>query len=111
MPEQVFFERYASQGASDNSYYKQCRQHLQSIREQIPELPLSNAWLASQIAHRVPEGSTIHFGILNSLRCWNFFELPASVTAASNVGGFGIDGGLSSLIGASLRSEEHTSEL
>ena len=37
-----------------------------------------------------------------SLRAWNFFELPVGVRAASNVGGFGIDGCMSSLIGASL---------
>lgn len=106
MPEQAFFAHYAGQAAgqvADNAcYYEQCRQQLQAIRNNLPELPLSNAWLASQLAHRIPAGSTIHFGILNSLRCWNFYELPASVTAASNVGGFGIDGGLSSLIGASL---------
>lgn len=106
MPEQAFFAHYGGQAAGqvpDNaSYYEQCRQQLQAIRDNLPELPLSNAWLASQLAHRIPAGSTIHFGILNSLRCWNFYELPASVTAASNVGGFGIDGGLSSLIGSSL---------
>lgn len=106
MPEQAFFAHYAGQAAGqapvNTSYYEQCRQQLQAIRDNLPELPLSNAWLASQLAHRIPAGSTIHFGILNSLRCWNFYELPTSVTAASNVGGFGIDGGLSSLIGASL---------
>jgi 2-succinyl-5-enolpyruvyl-6-hydroxy-3-cyclohexene-1-carboxylate synthase len=62
--------------------------------------------MASRLAPRLPEGSTIHFGILNSLRAWNFFELPASVTSSSNVGGFGIDGCLSSLVGASLAHKE-----
>lgn len=56
--------------------------------------------------HRIPEGSTIHFGILNSLRSWNFFDLPSSVSSASNVGGFGIDGGMSALIGASLSNRD-----
>lgn len=107
MPELVFFQHYAGGTPVDNTYYRQCRQQLQDIRDKLPELPLSNAWLASQLAHRIPTGSTIHFGILNSLRCWNFFELPAGVTAASNVGGFGIDGGLSTLIGASL-ANPHT---
>ncbi|MFW2168186.1 2-succinyl-5-enolpyruvyl-6-hydroxy-3-cyclohexene-1-carboxylate synthase, partial [Enterobacter cloacae complex sp.6722794] len=44
----------------------------------------------------------IHFGILNSLRTWNFYDLPNTVTSFSNVGGFGIDGGVSTLLGASL---------
>jgi 2-succinyl-5-enolpyruvyl-6-hydroxy-3-cyclohexene-1-carboxylate synthase len=38
------------------------------------------------------------------LRAWNFFDLPPGVGSASNVGGFGIDGCTSSLIGASLAS-------
>lgn len=41
-------------------------------------------------------------GIYNSLRSWNFFELPKGVLGKCNVGGFGIDGGISSLVGASL---------
>jgi 2-succinyl-5-enolpyruvyl-6-hydroxy-3-cyclohexene-1-carboxylate synthase len=44
----------------------------------------------------------VHFGILNSLRSWNFFSLPPSVTSFSNVGGFGIDGALSTVLGAAL---------
>ena len=41
-------------------------------------------------------------GILNSLRNMDFFELDKSVTASSNVGGFGIDGALSTTIGQSM---------
>ena len=44
----------------------------------------------------------MHLGILNSLRTWNYFEAPQSVLGYSNTGGFGIDGCVSSLIGASL---------
>lgn len=102
MSEQTFFEYYSSKKSTSNSYYKSCSKHLESIRAKIPKLPYSNIWVASKLASNIPEGSTIHFGILNSLRSWNFFDLPETVTAASNVGGFGIDGGLSSLVGASL---------
>jgi len=41
-------------------------------------------------------------GILNSMRSWNLFPLPDGVSARCNVGGYGIDGGISTLIGASL---------
>jgi 2-succinyl-5-enolpyruvyl-6-hydroxy-3-cyclohexene-1-carboxylate synthase len=106
MPEQVFFERYTdTDRQGTDSYLKLCLEHLENFRQKIPELPFSNPWVASKLAHRIPEGSTIHFGILNSLRSWNFFELPQSVCAASNVGGFGIDGNLSSLLGASLTNK------
>lgn len=102
MPEQSFFEHYVTKKSVGDSYYRNCSKRLESIRKKIPELPYSNIWLASKLAPEIPQGSVVHFGILNSLRSWNFFELPKTATASSNVGGFGIDGGLSSLIGASL---------
>lgn len=102
MSEQSFFEHYITKKSAGDSYYRNCSKRLDSIRKKIPELPYSNIWLASKLASKIPQGSVVHFGILNSLRSWNFFELPKTVTASSNVGGFGIDGGLSSLIGASL---------
>ncbi|PKH80797.1 thiamine pyrophosphate-binding protein [Psychrobacter sp. 4Bb] len=102
MSEQSFFEHYTTKQPAGNKYFKSCHKRLESIRKKIPELPYSNIWLASKLAPQIPQGSIVHFGILNSLRSWNFFELPDSVITSSNVGGFGIDGGLSSLIGASL---------
>lgn len=102
MPEAHFFRHYHADEPQSLGYFQACANQLNSVRAQIPELPFSNIWAASQLAHRLPENSTIHFGILNSLRSWNFFELPETVKSASNVGGFGIDGGLSSLLGASL---------
>ncbi|RPA66585.1 2-succinyl-5-enolpyruvyl-6-hydroxy-3-cyclohexene-1-carboxylate synthase [Cyclobacteriaceae bacterium YHN15] len=103
MPEEQFFEYY-SKGKQGNAigYLEECKKQLNKISIKTSDLPLSNIWLASKMSSLIPEGSTIHFGILNSLRSWNFFELPDSVESASNVGGFGIDGGLSALIGASL---------
>lgn len=102
MPEEVFFEKYSQIEKSDDSYLQFCHHQLSETRNKIPDLPFSNIWLASRMAHLIPDGSTIHFGILNSLRSWNFFEIPSSVTSSSNVGGFGIDGNISSLLGASL---------
>jgi 2-succinyl-5-enolpyruvyl-6-hydroxy-3-cyclohexene-1-carboxylate synthase len=105
MPEEIFFKNYTKKEGKADSYLKICKDQLNEIYNKIPELPFSNIWLASKMAHRIPEGATIHFGILNSLRAWNFFELPKSVSSASNVGGFGIDGNVSSLIGASLANK------
>ena len=103
MDEKSFFQRYTDQSRTQtDQYLRECLTRLEDLRREIPEIPFSNLWVAACIAHKIPEGSVIHFGILNSLRSWNFFELPDSVTSASNVGGFGIDGGLSSLLGASL---------
>jgi len=103
MSERTFFEYYAENGAAtDHDYFDLCQERLSTMRESIPDLPFSNVWIASKMAHLIPAGSVVHFGILNSLRSWNFYELPNSVTSASNVGGFGIDGGVSTLVGASF---------
>lgn len=106
MPDKLFFENYVKKEFKNNdSYYKECIDQILKIRNKIPELPFSNIWIASKLSHLIPENSTIHFSILNSLRSWNFFELPESVHSTSNVGGFGIDGGVSTLVGASLTNK------
>lgn len=104
MSEIEFFNAYADRRplVKNTEYHECCLAEFVRLRTKVDDLPFSNVWLASQLAHRIPSGSVVHFGILNSLRSWNFFELPQSVHSASNVGGFGIDGAVSSLVGASL---------
>ena len=107
MSEACFFSHYANKKTSDTSdYVGMCQDYLLQVRSKIPEVAFSNIWLASRMAHCIPDGSAIHFGILNSLRAWNFFDLPATVSSWCNVGGFGIDGCVSSLIGASLANRD-----
>lgn len=102
MSEIFFFDYYKSSCLPEESYLKLCKSSMERIYNHIPELPFSNVWVASRLAPRIPKNSSIHFGILNSLRSWNFFPMDPSVHGISNVGGFGIDGNMSSLIGASF---------
>ena len=102
MDELVFFNHYAQGQASNDSFLEECVSYYKQILSKIPELPFSNLWCAQQISQKLPDNSVLHLGILNSLRSWNYFEIPNSVSVYSNVGGFGIDGDVSSLIGASL---------
>ncbi|MGC6456723.1 MAG: thiamine pyrophosphate-binding protein [Coraliomargaritaceae bacterium] len=102
LSEYAFLKSYIGTDRADSSYLDQCLKMLDQLRDHIPELPFSNIWLASRMASKFPENSTVHFGILNSLRSWNFYDLADGVESACNVGGFGIDGVLSSLFGASL---------
>ncbi len=103
MPEIVFFKHYAAGKCSDkHSYFDECVKEYETCYNQIPELPFSNLWIAKIISSRLPEGCVLHLGILNSLRSWNFFNIPKSVDSCCNAGGFGIDGIMSTLIGASL---------
>lgn len=107
MTEVDFFKYYAKQANKKDSKepslhleYKRIYENLYAL---IPEdLPFSNIWTAKTLAPKLPADSVIHLGICNSLRSWNFFNIPESVSAYSNTGGFGIDGGISSMVGASM---------
>ena len=102
MEEITFFRHYSNGGQSKTGYLEACRKYHQQALDALPDFPFSKVWIAQHSAPKVPEGTTLHVGILNSLRCWNYFDLPKGVTTACNVGGFGIDGDVSTLIGASL---------
>lgn len=102
MPEVDFLTRYKGKGIMADTFLNECRALYADYLARIPELPFGNIWVAKQLAQRIPVNSVLHLGILNTLRSWNFFELPPGVRTNANVGGFGIDGDISSLIGASL---------
>ena len=106
MEEVSFFESYMRNSRCKQAvdFAEEWKEVDSELRLKIPELPFSNLWVAQQTAPCLPEGSVLHLGILNSLRSWNFFETPNSVCGYANTGGFGIDGGVSSFIGASLAS-------
>lgn len=102
MNEEEFFEKYARKDCQKDNFLKIINNEIETVQQNIPELPFSNIWMAQQMVTKVPQNSEMHFGIYHSLRSWDFFKLPAGVLAKCNVGGFGIDGGVSSMIGASL---------
>lgn len=106
MPEEEFFERYSEAGHNHTEYLDACNAAVSDYLSKLPELPFSNIWMAQQIAPKLPKGCDFHMGIYHSLRSYNFFTLPEGVTSRCNVGGFGIDGGVSTFIGASLASPE-----
>lgn len=106
MTENCFFESYYDDKKQleepIQNYYNTCKTEIEEIKANIPELPFSNIWIAQNSVNLVPQNATIYLSILNSLRSWNFFEFPYPNHCFSNVGGFGIDGGLSTLLGASF---------
>jgi len=108
MDEINFFEHYNSKKDYKviNTYYAEWKKEIEKIDSMVGELPLSNIWMCKQTAHRLPENSVLYLGILNSLRAWSLYDTPKSVYSYSNVGGFGIDGGLSSCVGASLYNKD-----
>lgn len=90
----------------ENMVYPEYKERYESLLHSLPELPFSNIWVAQQLSGQLPENSVLHLGIRNSLRSWGYFEIPNSVLSYCNTGGFGIDGGISSLIGASMVNQQ-----
>ena len=109
MDEAAFFSYYVEKAEDKNSrtdYYDKWNLVYNDLIEKAKcisdAIPFSNAWIAQQIHSQLPENCILHLGILNSLRCWNMYKIKNSICSYSNTGGFGIDGGISSLLGASL---------
>ncbi len=104
--EAYFFARLVSESAapsrdSDGTFLSAWSEAATAFDTDI-DLPLSQAKVAQALAPCLPDGSRLHFGILSSLRNWEYFEIPAQVDCYANVAGFGIDGSLSTFLGQSL---------
>lgn len=99
-----FFSYYCAEKKEriENKLFKECDTDFNEIIENVPELPFSNIWLARTVQDRLPKNSVLHLAIRNSFRSWNFFDIPDYVSTFCNTGGFGIDGCVSSTIGASF---------
>ena len=107
MPELDFFTKMVEgKGKKENTVYSEYKERYDSLLHSLPELPFSNIWVAQQLSGQLPENSVLHLGIRNSLRSWGYFDIPNSVLSYCNTGGFGIDGGISSLIGASMVNQQ-----
>lgn len=103
MPEESFFSIYAAKHAPQKTtYFYSCHSEEVGLAKRVPELPFSHIWVASQIAGKLPKGCVLHLGILSPLRSWSYFEIDSSIEVECNQGGFGIDGNLSTMIGASF---------
>lgn len=107
MSELDFFTKMVEgKDKKENTVYLEYKERYDSLLHSLPELPFSNIWVAQQLSGQLPENSVLHLGIRNSLRSWGYFDIPNSVLSYCNTGGFGIDGGISSLIGASMVNQQ-----
>lgn len=107
MSELDFFTKMVEgKDKKENTVYSEYKERYDSLLHSLPELPFSNIWVAQQLSGQLPENSVLHLGIRNSLRSWGYFDIPNSVLSYCNTGGFGIDGGISSLIGASIVNQQ-----
>lgn len=109
MPELLFFNKYIVKDKFDTSYYMECKSVYEKYRmmqpKQMQNMPFSNTWIALKIARYIPDASSVVLSILNTLRVWNYAEFKDSVDVYSPVGGFGIDGATSMLLGMSFMNK------
>jgi 2-succinyl-5-enolpyruvyl-6-hydroxy-3-cyclohexene-1-carboxylate synthase len=107
MSEKEFFEHYQNnESPKECTYFQSCITDCKRLWAKIPELPFSHIWVASQLYDKLPENSILHLGILSPLRSWSYFDINPKIEVYCNQGGFGIDGNMSSMIGASLAAPD-----
>lgn len=106
MKEKMFFEKYNNMvsNSKDTTLFQELKCEYETLEANFSkdEIGFSNVWIASETLSKLPQNSNLHLAILNTLRSWNYFQNSANVNCYCNTGGFGIDGMLSTLIGASL---------
>ena len=101
MSDSAFFKYYSTIGtANQDEYLNRCLDCVNKtdVKESYP---FSNIYAASKIAPLLPANSVLHLGLSNTLRAWMLFSTPKSVYTYSNLGTRGIDGGVSTMVGAS----------
>lgn len=102
MDEMEFFTHYLiGRSNGDSQFAKDWQGEYLKLYEKIGELPFSNLWLAYTTAAKLRDNMVLHLGILSSFRAWTFFPVDDAVNVFCNIGGFGIDGCISTMIGAS----------
>lgn len=104
-PHWFFFNRFVNTNKVDHFYYRSWIELENKLQRKV-ELPFSNLFVAQEMHKDIPVGSIVNFAILNSLRCWSYFNLPNDVLCFSNVSAFGIDGCNSMLFGESIETEK-----
>ena len=101
-----FCARYSNVNENTHEYYDLWDDSYQQLEVDSVQLPFSNVYAAQQLHSIIPQHSRMHFAILNSLRSWMYFNIDTSIEAYSNVGAFGIDGGMSTMLGQSYATDE-----
>lgn len=71
-----------------------------------PDFPMSTTCIAQELAKHIPGNSILHLAILGAYERLELFDLPKTVDVLCNLGGFGIDGAVSTAVGQSLGNKD-----
>lgn len=97
-----YFFQYMVKNADENlcndyQYYNSIKKYADSV--QFPDFPWSSTYAIKEVVERIPSGSILQMAINNSIRISNFFRLTPGIHKYANIGTYGIDGCLSTLVG------------
>lgn len=98
--EKTFFNALTQSETRTPNYYNSIISKMGEIN--ATNLPLSAPLISFELSKNLPQNSVLHLSILNSLRAMDMFNLDGTINSIANVGGFGIDGSVSTLIGQSM---------
>ena len=76
------------------------------IRDKIQSLEYGNLWVVNAVHSAAPSGSVVHLGNSTTIRYSQLLPLRADLTYYSNRGTSGIDGCVSSAVGAAMVSDQ-----
>lgn len=92
--------------ADSEDQYGMWKNKYNNIMRKIPELPVSSLWTAKHLAQTLPDNSVLYLCGAYISKCFSMYEFKNQVMSYANSGGCGIDGPMSSFIGASLARPE-----
>lgn len=102
-----FFNAFSKENNNrDHEYFNSWLQGKQQTNTDFVDLPLSNMYVAQVLHKKIPANSFLNFAILNSFRSWLYFDIDPSIKSFCNVGAFGIDGCLSTMLGQSFTTDD-----
>ncbi len=106
MSEETFFNHYKGVNPKNsNEYLQECIRVKEGLHVHINNLPFSNVYAAAIISKNLPEYATIHLGMSNTIRAWSMFDFDRSINVNCNTGTRGIDGVMSTFLGASFAAK------
>lgn len=98
----AFMNEY-SNGKNDLQYYSLFKELHDSVK--YPEFKYSSVYAIKNVVENIPSGSILHMAINNSIRIPNFFKIAPGIKSYANIGTYGIDGCLSSLVGQAAATD------
>ena len=102
-----FFEniiKETTESKNNKEYYKLWQNRIDEVK--YDGMKFTNFTAIRDLLKVVPDNSTLHMSVLNSIRISNYYRFANKVTSFANIGADGIDGALSTFLGQAKASKE-----